>query len=129
MPADLAKDTTATPVPDAPGLYSLTLPDSWNWRLPSGGIVMTVALRAIRDAIADPGFHPVSATTIFCAPVPAGPLEVRVEFLRRGNVAVQARASLRATSSAGPDLEVSATFARERRFIEAMGASPPKVPP
>ncbi|MRG95263.1 acyl-CoA thioesterase [Polyangium spumosum] len=128
MPSDLALDTKVTPVPGSSGHYTTHLPDAWSWNLPSGGVLMTVALRAIEDAIGDATFRPVSATSLFCTPVPAGPLEVRVEILRRGNAAVQARAALRAEASPGTDLEVSATFARERPGIDLIDTSPPRVP-
>jgi acyl-CoA thioesterase len=128
MPADLANDTAVTPIAGAPSHYSATIPDAWNWLLPAGGVLMTAALRAIRAELGDPGLHPVSATAIFCLPVPPGPVEIRVDLLRRGNAAVQARAALRALGSPGPDLEVSATFARERPSIELIDAAPPDVP-
>ncbi len=75
---------------------------------------MTVAMRAMVAELDDPAFRPVSATTLFCSPVPDGPLEIRVEVLRRGNAAIQMRAALSSTRQPGPGLEVSATFARER---------------
>jgi acyl-CoA thioesterase len=127
MPADLALDTSVKPIPEAPGWYAAHLPEAWSWRLPAGGVLMTVALRAIQSAIADPGLEPVSATATFCSAVPAGPLEVRVDILRRGNAVVQARAALRAPTSRGPDLEVTATFARDREGIDFLDAQPPAV--
>lgn len=128
MPSDLSLDTAVTPASGSPGHYTTLLPDAWSWNLPSGGVLMTVALRAIEAAIGDATYRPVSATALFCNPVPAGPLEVRVEILRRGNAAVQARAALRAKESPGTDLEVSATFARERPGIDLIDTAPPRVP-
>jgi len=129
MPSDLARDTTPTKIPGSTGLYALTLSDAWSWYLPSGGVLMTAGLRAIEAEIGDDSFRPLSATALFCNPVPAGPIEIRVELLRRGNAAVQARAALRSLESSGPDLEVSATFARERSGIDLLDAAPPRVPP
>jgi acyl-CoA thioesterase len=83
----------------------------------------------MRAMLADPELLPVSATTIFCSPVPAGPVLVKVDVLRRGNAVVQLRAALRAESSAGPDLEVSATFARKREAIDLVDTTMPRVPP
>ena len=128
MPSDLALDTQVTPVPGSPGLYTTNLPDAWSWLLPSGGVLMTVALRAIEATIGDATYRPVSATSLFCSPVPAGPLEVRVELLRRCNAAVQARAALRGKESTATDLEVSATFARERPGIDLVDTAMPRVP-
>ncbi len=131
MPADLLADTAVTLVPGFSQKYQVELPDSWNWRLPSGGVLMTVGLRALREAVGDPAFQPISATSTFCQPVPAGRIEIDVEILRRGNAATQARASLRAPHTDGVCLEVSATFARERKGlgIDYLDAVFPEVPP
>ncbi|AKT41727.1 acyl-CoA thioesterase [Chondromyces crocatus] len=153
--ADLALDTAVTPVPEVPGAFTATLTPAWNWHLPAGGVLMTVGLRAIEAAIGDPSLQPVSATTLFCAPVPPGPVAIRVDLLRRGNATVQARASVRSLASQGtsgappgegsaqrglaasslepcgaPDFEVSATFARAREAfgIDVLDAAPPVVP-
>lgn len=130
MPADLLLDTTVTQVPGSSHKYLAELPDSWNWRLPAGGVLMTVGLRAIREAIGDPTFLPISATTTFCQPVPAGRIEIDVHMLRRGNAATQVRASLRAAHADGVCLEVSATFAKERSGpgIDYLDAVFPDVP-
>lgn len=91
---------------------------------------MTVGLQAIREAIEDLSFIPVSATTTFCQPVPAGSIDIDVEVLRRGNAATQVRASLRTAKTDGVCLEVSATFARERKGpgIDFLDAVFPSVP-
>jgi acyl-coenzyme A thioesterase PaaI-like protein len=78
------------------------LPHAWDFRTPSGGVLMTVAMRAMQAELDDPALRPISANTHFCSPVPAGPLEVRVEVLRRGNVAAQVRAALSSTTMPGP---------------------------
>lgn len=130
MPADLSRDTAVTLAPGCPGKYVTELPDAWNWRMPSGGVLMTVGLRAIREMVGDPAFLPLSATTTFCRPVAAGRIEVDVEILRQGNAAIQARASLRTPREDGICLEVSATFARERSGpgIDYLDAVFPVVP-
>ena len=90
--SDLARDTAVTRLASAPGWYTAELSDAWDFRTPSGGVLMTVAMRAMQAELADPGFRPVSANTHFCSPVPAGPLEIRVEVLRHGGAAAQVRA-------------------------------------
>jgi acyl-CoA thioesterase len=127
--ADLAVDTAVKRVEVAPGWYTADLPPSWNFRSPSGGVLMTVALRAMRAELADPTLRPVSANTLFCSPVPEGPMEIRVEVLRRGKSAAQVRAALSSTRLPGPGLEVSATFARDREGVEMVDAEFPPVPP
>jgi acyl-CoA thioesterase len=130
MAANLLRDTAVIPVPGHSQRYRAELPDSWNWRLPSGGVLMTVGLRAIREAIGDPAFAPVSATTTFCRPVPQGIIDIDVETLHRGNAVTQVRASLRALNATGVCLEVAATFARERQGpgIDYLDAVFPDVP-
>jgi acyl-CoA thioesterase len=116
QPADLMKDTAVTGLPAAPGWYTAELPAHWNYLSPSGGALMTVALRAMQAEV--PDLLPTSATALFCSPVPDGPLEIRVEILRRGRAAAQLRAALSSTRLPGPGLEVSATFTRTRRGPE-----------
>jgi len=127
-PRDLAADTAVTRLASAPGWYTADLPEGWTLRTPSGGVLMTVALRAMQSELDDPGLRLVSANTHFCSPVPGGPLEVRVEVLRHGGAAAQVRAALSSTTMPGPGLEVSATFAREREGIDLIDAAPPAVP-
>src|SRR5262249_49101483 len=95
----------------------------------SGGVLMTVAMRAMREELGDRELRPISANTHFCSPVPAGPLEVRVEVLRHGGAAAQIRAQLSSTTMPGPGLEVSATFGRDRPGIDRIDTEPPSVPP
>jgi len=102
MPADLLADTAVTLVPGFDRKYAVELPNSWNWRLPSGGVLMTVGMRALREAVGDPAFHPISATSTFCQPVPAGRIEIDVEILRRGNAATRGMIARRAGFRIGP---------------------------
>lgn len=126
-PHDLATDTAVTRLKVAPGWYTANLPDVWNFVTPSGGVLMTVAMRAMQEELADSDLRPVSANTHFCSPVPAGPLEIRVEVLRHGAAAAQVRAQLSSTTVPGPGLEVSATFGRDRAGIDVIDTSPPEV--
>jgi acyl-CoA thioesterase len=128
MAADLAADTAVTRLRVAPGWYTANLPAAWNFRSPAGGVLMTVAMRAMKQELNDPELRPLSANTHFCSPVPAGPLEVRVEILRHGRAAAQIRAQLSSTMMPGPGLEVSATFGRDREGIDVLDSKPPDVP-
>ena len=125
---DLARDTAVSRLKVAPGWYTADLPATWNFRTPSGGVLMTVAMRAMQEELGDSALRPVSANTHFCSPVPAGPLEVRVEVLRHGGAAAQMRAQLSSTAMPGPGLEVSATFGRDRDGIDVLDAERPPVP-
>ena len=128
MPSDLAVATAVDKLARAPGWYVASLPGDWNYVTPSGGVLMAVAMRAMTVELDDSELAPVSANTLFCSPVPAGPLEIRVEVLRRGRAAVQVRAELSSTTQPGPGLEVSATFARKREGPDALGIDMPDVP-
>lgn len=126
---DLAADTAVEKLARAPGWYVALVPDDWTYVTPSGGVLMTVAMRAMVAELDGSGLRPVSATTLFMSPVPAGPVEIRVETLRRGGAAAQLRAQLSSTTKPGPGLEVSATFGLEREGPDARGIVMPEVPP
>lgn len=125
---DLAADTKVHRLAAAPGWYTAELDTSWDFRTPSGGVLMTVAMRAMQEELGNPDFRPISANTHFCSPVPAGPLEIRVEVLRHGGAAAQLRAQLSSTLQPGPGLEVSATFGRDREGVDVIDLEPPAVP-
>ncbi len=128
MPADLARDTAVHAL-DQPGAYGATLPPHWSFLAPSGGVLLTTALRAMTAEVAYPGFRIVSATAVFCSPVPAGPLRVDVEILRRGKTAVQVRGMLSADPAAELGFAVTATFARDREGPAFVGAAMPRAAP
>ena len=140
MSADLAADTTVRADPTVPGRFHLTLPDHWDYLMPSGGVVMTCALRAAEAALGEPLLRLASATTIFCTPIHVGKLIADVTILRRGGATAQVRVALRDAeptpkkpehskdgSEAGGGetvdgddrgLELTATFLRARRGIK-----------
>jgi acyl-CoA thioesterase len=130
--ADLAVDTAVEP--RGPGRYVCTLPRHWDYLLPSGGVLVTLGLRAMTAELGlrpgllgeDTGVRPLSATAVFCSPVPAGLVEIAVSVLRRGKLASQLRASV---SAAGGELglELIATFGIERPVIEASLSAAPAV--
>jgi acyl-coenzyme A thioesterase PaaI-like protein len=114
FPANLLDDTAVHADPAAPGCYTAHLPPHWNYVIPSGGVAMTIALRALMAEL--PGLRLSSATAIFCSPVLDGPLQIRTTILRRGKLATQARASVtseKTLGAGGAGLEVSATFAAD----------------
>lgn len=124
MGADFARDTAVTALPSAPGWYTADLPEAWSFKTPSGGVLMAIALRAMQAELKDPALLVRSANTLFCSPVPSGPLEIRVEVLRRGSAAAQMRAGLSSSKMPGPGLEVSATFALDRDGPDLLDSAP-----
>ncbi|HEY5946823.1 MAG TPA: thioesterase family protein [Kofleriaceae bacterium] len=115
--ADLAVDTAVRADPDVPGRYRLTLPDHWDYLLPSGGVVMTCALRAAEAHVGDRELRLASATTIFATPMHPGPLVADVHVIRRGGNTVQSRVIVRHVQEKNgePGLEMLATFTRDRK--------------
>ena len=129
--ADLAIDTAVRRDPDVETRYRVALPDHWDYLLPSGGVVMTCALRAAQAHLEDPALHLASATTIFATPVHPGELVCDVHPIRRGHATAQVRVTLRhvLAQEPGPQLELVATFARDRKGPDVVGvAAPPAVP-
>ena len=126
--ADLAADTAA--IADGVDRYRIALPDHWDYLLPSGGVVMTCALRAAEARLDDPSLRLASATTIFATPVHPGELVADVHVMRRGHAAAQVRVTLRhvACTDPGPQLELVATFCRERKGPDVIARRPPDVP-
>jgi len=126
MSADLAVDTAVRADPAVAGRYHTTLPDHWDFLMPSGGVVMTCALRAAAAELGDPLLRFASATTIFCTPIKNGPLVADVSVLRRGGSTAQVRVALR-DGSGEPGLELLATFMRERKGPDVRGVAFPRV--
>lgn len=114
-PADLLASIASTPVPARPNVYRAALDRSWSFIIPSGGVLTSVALGAMRQALGERGARlvPVAATATFCSAVAEGPLEVEVVTLRAGKTAHQLRAHVRPMAGGPSDigLEVTATFA------------------
>ncbi|MGN6105082.1 MAG: thioesterase family protein [Kofleriaceae bacterium] len=133
MYADLAADTAVRADPETPGRYHFALPSNWDYLLPSGGVVMTCALRAAEAALGDPMLRFASATTLFCTPIHPGKLVADVQVLRRGKSAAQLRVALR-HGAPPPDadntgLELIATFCRDRKGPDVHGVAFPPVRP
>lgn len=128
MLAAMAADLRADTLPIRTGeRYQLELGRAWDFLLPSGGVVMTAALRAAAAAVDDPTARLLSATATFCEPIAPGPLVIEPRVLRRGGSAIQVRTALHAPGSQG--CEVTATFARDRAGPDVIAVAPPPVPP
>lgn len=136
MYADLAADTAVRSDAEVPGRFHLTLPGHWDYLLPSGGVVMTCALRAAEAALGDPRLRLASATTIFCTPIHATELVADVTILRRGGSTAQVRVALahrvrrhdpEDPSDNARGMELTATFVRERVGPDVLGVAFPAV--
>ena len=137
MDADLAADTAVRPDADVPGRYHLRLGGSWDYLLPSGGVVMTCALRAAIAELGDPQLRFASATTLFCTPIHPTDVVADVAVLRRGKATAQVRVGLRHRDARPPDpedptdnargLEMTATFVRDRKGPDVVARPFPVV--
>jgi acyl-CoA thioesterase len=127
--ADLAADTAVRADPEVAGRYHIDLPNSWDYLLPSGGVVMTAALRAAEAHVGDRELRLASATTIFASPVHPGALIADVHLIRRGGSTAQVRVQMRHVleTSGAPQLELVATFTRERKGPDVLGVAFPSV--
>jgi acyl-CoA thioesterase len=127
--ADLAADTAVRADPETPGRFHVDLPDHWDYLLPSGGVVMTCALRAAVAFLDEPDLRLASATVIFATPVHPGHLIADVVVIRRGRSTSQLRISLRHDKAPepGPQLELVATFCRDRVGPDVVGVAFPEV--
>jgi len=128
MYADLAADTRVR-AGDVPGRYHLTMPTNWDYVLPSGGVVMTCALRAAEAHLAEPPLRLASATSIFASPIHPGELVADVHVIRRGRGATQVRVTLEHVKGGANDdaggVEMLATFVRDRRGPDVKGVAMP----
>jgi acyl-CoA thioesterase len=125
--ADLAADTAVRADPDVAGRYHLNLPDHWDYLLPSGGMVMTAALRAAEAHVGDRELRLASATTIFASPIHPGRCIADVHMIRRGGNTAQVRVVLRhlQEKNGEPGLELIATFTRDRKGPDVIGTAFP----
>ena len=126
MFADLAADTA---VRADGGRYFVTLPDHWDYLLPSGGVVMTCAMRVAQTALGDPLMRLASATTIFATPMHPGKLVAEAHVIRRGKSATQMRVAMKHAEAPADDenvgLEMLVTFLRDRKGPDVKGVAFP----
>lgn len=99
-------ETQVTADPEVAGRYRAEVTASWNAPLlPQGGIVAALGLRAAAAELATPEQRLRSVSTVFAAQVPAGPVVIDVDVLRRGRSVSQATATVRS-----PDAEAGHTL-------------------
>ncbi len=85
----------STPSPIADGRYSLDVPTGWRQgRGTFGGLTIGALVRAIEHAVGDSSRTVRSLTAELPGATAAGPADITVEILRKGNSVTTARASL-----------------------------------
>lgn len=117
------------PDPDGvPGRYRVDVDKGWNCPVvPHGGIMAAVAARAMEQEVGDPTQVLRTLTTVFAAQVPAGPVTVDVEVLRRGRSISQATANVRGEGAEAGHTTV-AVFGRARIGPALTDRRRPEVP-
>ena len=85
------------PDPDRPGRYHVEVDECWNCpTVPQGGVMAALAAAAMTAELDRPEQHLRTQTTVYAVAVPAGPVTVDVDVLRRGRTMSQATATLQA---------------------------------
>ncbi|HET8621820.1 MAG TPA: thioesterase family protein [Acidimicrobiales bacterium] len=85
------------PDPERPGRYLVDVDECWNCpTVPQGGVMAAVAAAAMTAELGLTDQHLRTLTTVFAAQLPAGPVAVDVEVLRRGRSMSQMLATARA---------------------------------
>lgn len=120
---DVLADTELTPDAEHPGRYHASVTDSWRVFQAFGGVTFGIAHRAAIEHLDRDDLAPVTASALFCAPVPPGPVTVDVEVLRDGRTAAQVVADLRVPGRDGTALRLQATCGQRQDhgldFIDA----------
>jgi acyl-CoA thioesterase len=128
-PTKFHQATAVVPRGDADGAYRAHIGDEWNCPVvPHGGLVAATVVRAMITELAEPDQSLRSVTTVFAAPVTAGPVDIDVTVLRRGRSISQLSATAR-TPGADAGHATVAVFGAGRAGFEFTDATPPIVPP
>jgi acyl-CoA thioesterase len=88
--------------------------DEWAVESLYGGLLMHVALRAMTDALCRPDLSVLTATALFLAPVPAGPVVIDIDVLRVGRTTAQLAARVGVPDSTGAAVHVHGVFGSKR---------------
>lgn len=96
--------------------------------VPQGGIVAALAVRAMGEALADPGQTPRTISAVFAGKVEAGPVQIDVEMLRRGRSMSQLTATVR-NPGADAGLTAIVAFGAPRRGFSFTDLAMPQVDP
>jgi acyl-CoA thioesterase len=114
---------------DGAGRYRCQLRGDWNLvSVPQGGVIASVALRAMAAEVGVPEQRLRTCTTVFAGQVRAGSLIITVTVLRRGRSATQLLASV-ANEGADSGATVIAVFGGQRIGPTFVDMVPPEVPP
>lgn len=108
--SDLGVDTRVELHGEKPHTYRATISNAWNVLYAFGGMTATLALRAAEAAVNRRDMVPLSATAMFCSPVPCGPVEIETEIVRSGKSVTNCQTTLRGTGSGEVGVRMIASF-------------------
>jgi acyl-CoA thioesterase len=139
-----AAQTTLTADDEVAGRYRVDVSHDWDCpTVPQGGVMSAIAARAMELELARPGSNGNgsgagagsaggqtlrSLTTVYAAPVPAGPVTIDVGVLRRGRSMSQLSATVRTAASPDVGHTSLAVFGRDRAGFSFTDLVRPDVP-
>lgn len=124
------EETSVRPDLKVAGRYHGLLREEWcALAVPQGGIVATVAARAMAAALEAPELGLRSITVVFAAPVRTGAVEVDAVVLRRGRSVAQASATVRSVGEAAGTTALAVFGAPRVGFEFTDLVFPEDVPP
>lgn len=122
--------TAVTPVAGAAGRFVCELNDQWLApTIPFGGLMSSIAVRALQLSLPEPSQTLRTATTVFASQIPAGTAEIDVEVLRVGRGMSQLMARVRSVDRSGPGHMTTAVFGSARSGFEFTDLVAPDAPP
>lgn len=113
---DFLADSQLTRDPEHPNLFHGHISTAWQIIDAFGGMSMTVALRAMQDALGRPDLRMISATSCFVDRVPCGPVSVEVDVLRVGTRIAQVASKLKVPGNDGISIAAHAVFGEAHDF-------------
>ena len=122
--------STATSVaPNGDRRFRASVNGEWSApRVPQGGLVAALALRAMISSLDDTALPVRTATAMFAAPVESGEIEIDAEVLRRGRSTAHCSATVRNPGADG-GCTALAMFGGERPTFTFTDLEPPTAPP
>jgi acyl-CoA thioesterase len=124
-----AGQTTLSASAEVAGRYHVEVSPDWNCpTVPQGGLMSALAARAMQLELAGSVQVLRSITTVYAAPVPAGPVTIDVDVLRRGRSMSQLSATVRAAGSSEVGHTSLGVFGRDRAGFAFTDLAMPDVP-
>lgn len=115
--------------PEVDGRWRADIPPGWN--SPGGihgGVLAATILRAVREAVDDPGLRLRSAHVSFRSPPTDPALVIDVDIARRGGITAHVDATARGEAQDSPSTVITTLFTRDKLEDSYLDAAYPDVP-